>query len=461
MLAVLRLRKQLNRMVLRREGAGSRKTRVPVMAFDRWQMRCKCVAASSGADPVVPQPAASAPADPDLVADIVKAGCTAADAAAVAHELAGMSRREADSIASAPLSAAAHVVVQRHKHSIDVIFAHRGGSGGGRSGGGGGGGGESKVLKLNPTHYDKLRAMYRRASASSSSRSSSDDAGEEERFHCRLYAVLARYHGVQGHGFQAALGEDAFAALHAHFGVSLECFASPLNCRYAAHCSAYADTDRPFGSLGSFFDFHPVRGSFEANPPFEEVVMARCVEHIEALLRGASGAMSFVVVVPAWRDAEAWRALDASPFKRRVLVVARDEHGFCDGAAHQRRDRYRDSPYDTALFFLQNGEGAAQWPASDGALDAVRRAMALALPTVAMRKRQKRDGRGTHDEMRGTYKGKKSKANSAVGVRARKKAEGAEALRVRKRVKEREKKKRGKRRKYLAAHPDAVPRAEP
>ena len=86
--------------------------------------------------------------------------------------------------------------------------------------------------------------------------------------------------------------------------------------------------------------------------------------------------MSFVVVVPAWRDAEAWRALDASPFNRRVLVVARDEHGFCDGAAHQRRDRYRDSPYDTALFFLQNDAGAAQWPASDGALDAVRRAMA-------------------------------------------------------------------------------------
>jgi phosphorylated CTD-interacting factor 1 len=169
--------------------------------------------------------------------------------------------------------------------------------------------------------------------------------------------------------------------------------------------------------------------------------------------------MSFVVVVPAWRDAEAWRALDASPFNRRVLVVARDEHGFCDGAAHQRRDRYRDSPYDTALFFLQNDAGAAQWPASDGALDAVRRAMALALPTAAMRKRQKRDGRGTHDEMRGAYKGKKSNANGAVGVRARKKAEGAEALRVRKRAKEREKKKRAKRRKYLAAHPDAVPLA--
>jgi hypothetical protein len=283
MLAVLRLRKQLNRMVLRREGAGGRKTRVPVMAFDRWQMRCKCVAASSGADPVVPQPAASAPADPDLVADIVKAGCTAADAAAVALELGGLSRREADGIASAPLSAAARVVVQRHKHSIDVVFAQRGGGGGGGGSSGGGGGGESKVLKLNPAHYDKLRAMYRRASASASG--SSDAADEEERFHSRLYAVLARYHGVQGHGFQAAVGEDAFAALRAHFGVSLECFASPLNCRYAAHCSAYADTDGPFGSLGSFFDFHPARGSFEANPPFEEVVMARCVEHITALLQ--------------------------------------------------------------------------------------------------------------------------------------------------------------------------------
>jgi hypothetical protein len=34
--------------------------------------------------------------------------------------------------------------------------------------------------------------------------------------------------------------------------------ASPLNARWGSFCSAFADTDAPFGSLGSFFAFRPV-----------------------------------------------------------------------------------------------------------------------------------------------------------------------------------------------------------
>lgn len=40
---------------------------------------------------------------------------------------------------------------------------------------------------------------------------------------------------------------DAFDVLLRHFGVKMECFASPFNCRYARYCSAFADTDKPFG----------------------------------------------------------------------------------------------------------------------------------------------------------------------------------------------------------------------
>ena len=48
----------------------------------------------------------------------------------------------------------------------------------------------------------------------------------------------------------------------------MECFASPLNCYCPRFCSAFPDTDSVFGSVGSFFDFEFVEGSFEANPPF-------------------------------------------------------------------------------------------------------------------------------------------------------------------------------------------------
>ena len=63
-----------------------------------------------------------------------------------------------------------------------------------------------------------------------------------------------------------------------------ECFASPLNCYYPSFCSLFPDTDRFFGSYGSFFSFRPKHGSFEANPPFVPEVMLAAVRHAEALL---------------------------------------------------------------------------------------------------------------------------------------------------------------------------------
>lgn len=59
----------------------------------------------------------------------------------------------------------------------------------------------------------------------------------------------------QGGGFQAAAGGDAFDVLLRRFNVKMECFASPFNCRYASYCSAFRDTDAPFGRLMFHFSF--------------------------------------------------------------------------------------------------------------------------------------------------------------------------------------------------------------
>lgn len=52
---------------------------------------------------------------------------------------------------------------------------------------------------------------------------------------------------TKGGGFQASMGGDAFDVLLRHFGAKMECFASPFNCRYSRYCSAFKDTDKPFG----------------------------------------------------------------------------------------------------------------------------------------------------------------------------------------------------------------------
>lgn len=132
---------------------------------------------------------------------------------------------------------------------------------------------------------------------------------EKAMFHRRLFCMLARYEALSGHGYQAALSEHGFRVLRRLMGVTFECFASPLNCHFGRHCSAFPDTDAPFGSVGSFFDFWPSTGSFEANPPFVPEVMSAMVEHMEELLAKASGPLSFTVIIPAWKEVSAWERL--------------------------------------------------------------------------------------------------------------------------------------------------------
>ena len=135
---------------------------------------------------------------------------------------------------------------------------------------------------------------------------------------------------------QAACPAPALEELRATFGVRLEVFASPLNCRFPRFCSAAADADEPFGSVGSFFDCDlrsgarcpraaptshrpptlvrvrvgvrvnadspwqpsaplklnpdPNPGAYLANPPFDPTVVERMIIRMEALLDDADQA---------------------------------------------------------------------------------------------------------------------------------------------------------------------------
>ena len=163
-----------------------------------------------------------------------------------------------------------------HKHTLDVVLVpgkapSSKGKGKRVKGGDGNGGDEEptrqtelmvsrsasgsarrQLLKLNPRHLEKLRAAYAHTMATgtgagtgtgtgsgtgsgSGPGSGPGPAGEneederEQRFLHSLFCLLARYQTIQGHGFQAAVAERAFAVLHRDLGVSMELFASPLN----------------------------------------------------------------------------------------------------------------------------------------------------------------------------------------------------------------------------------------
>lgn len=133
-------------------------------------------------------------------------------------------------------------------------------------------------LRLTSAHLRKLSELYTRHAGSSHP---SCSPREERRFRFRLAALLLRYEAIGGLGFQAALGGAALVAMQRELGTNFECFASPLNCFYGAYCSAFPDVDVPFGSLGSFNAFQPIRGSYvcSLSPPLPLSIRALLCIH--------------------------------------------------------------------------------------------------------------------------------------------------------------------------------------
>ena len=177
---------------------------------------------------------------------------------------------------------------------------------------------------------------------------------------------------------QCAVPGACFESLREVLGNTIECFASPLNCRYERYFSAFPGLERSFGSLGSFFDEWEAidQGSFEVNPPFVPEVLAFAAAKIGALLGDAAkGALSFLAVVPDWGGgSSAAQALRESPFLRASVTIPAADHVFVDGAQHRVRDRHRPSSWDTAVLLLQNDAGAAKWPLDTKTLARVVRA---------------------------------------------------------------------------------------
>jgi len=217
------------------------------------------------------------------------------------------------------------------------------------------------VQQLNQTHLTKLKELFNL------------HCTKPEAFESSVWCLLRRYKSFfgldrfEGFGLQAALPPGAFQMLHNEFSVSIESFASPLNCYFTRYCSAFIDTDAPFGSLGSFYNFKPKSGSFEANPPFTEELMELMVSHIEQLLTDAGDSpLSFAIFIPEWLDPPTpalVKMRDNCKFTTREFVIGENAHKYVSGGQHNAAPHQRmyNAVHGTHVFFLQNEAGKQKW----------------------------------------------------------------------------------------------------
>lgn len=209
-----------------------------------------------------------------------------------------------------------------------------------------------KLLALYKKHTDKHATLL-------------DDV-----FARRLYCVIMRYETISSYndGYQMAFPNRGFELLRSMVGVTAECFASPLNVTLDQYCSVAYDTDRFFGSCGSFWKFDGESGSYEANPPFTEEIMERMAKHILHILTTHEEPFSFAVIIPAWMDdnCNAFQIMThtdmARPSRGDFIKLDKFKHNYCPGMQHRQPFQEQTSKSATLIFFLQNEAGSRKWP---------------------------------------------------------------------------------------------------
>ncbi|XP_058802747.1 mRNA (2'-O-methyladenosine-N(6)-)-methyltransferase [Phymastichus coffea] len=226
------------------------------------------------------------------------------------------------------------------------------------------------TMYINNMHLTKLEHLYRY---------NCFDDRKFEMFLPRVWSMLKRYQtylgSTESQATQMALPVTVFECLQRSFGVTFECFASPLNCYFRQYCSAFADTDSYFGSRGPFLDFRPISGSFQANPPYCEELMEAMVNHFERLLADSTEPLSFVVFLPEWRDPapNALLKLEASHFKRKQVVVPAMEHEYRHGFQHvlPKGEVNIRAIHGTLVVWLQNAAGNGRWGPTEERVEAL------------------------------------------------------------------------------------------
>lgn len=218
-------------------------------------------------------------------------------------------------------------------------------------------------VPISKQHRDKLELLYKRFG-------SRDGDG----FETALAALLLRYDALRGTPFQAALPPKVMLVLKQKMGVFLECFASPLNSYFPRYCSPFPDVEFCFGSLGSFFQFRPLDGSFTAFVPPVEVLVEQTLNHIEDLLVSSKRALSFILILHG-KLASEWAPLkhimSSRFFKGREIFLAK-EHALMDGAAYRKAAKLKLAVFETQFLLLQNEAGQGRWSMTPEIVEALR-----------------------------------------------------------------------------------------
>jgi hypothetical protein len=133
--------------------------------------------------------------------------------------------------------------------------------------------------------YDKLTQSYN---------------GPDNMIDDYLWSIIFRYQLLGSNNHQLAVLPNIMHNMNKDYDLNFECFASAVNSTFKNYCSIYWDLERHFGSVGSFFNIIPLRGTFGFNPPYQKDIINLGINKIFHFLKETTESLTFIITIPIW-----------------------------------------------------------------------------------------------------------------------------------------------------------------
>ena len=115
-----------------------------------------------------------------------------------------------------------------------------------------------------------------------------------------LWAIVFRYQLLGSNNHQLAVLPNIMESMTKDYNLNFECFASAINSTYPKYCSIYYDLEKYFGSVGSFFNIKPIKGTFGFNPPYQKDIIELGINKLFGFLSNSVEPLTFIITIPIW-----------------------------------------------------------------------------------------------------------------------------------------------------------------
>ena len=167
-----------------------------------------------------------------------------------------------------------------------------------------------------------------------------------------IWIILFRYQLLGSNNHQLGVKSDIMMQMKQDYNLNFECFASTINNTFNHYCSIYQDIEQYFGSVGSFYNLIPKKGTFGMNPPYQKyIIETALIKSLHFLLQAKENKndLTFIITIPIWDlegkknfinnlsyqninygDFEIIKKITESEFHRVTRMIAKENFTYID-----------------------------------------------------------------------------------------------------------------------------------